>query len=375
MDILSSGSPVEAVNHLDLLQQHQEPNNEGGHGEVLGNNDNPMDDSADADNEVRGNQKPGGLDPQAGLQGGLDPQAGLPGGLDPQAGLPGGLDPQSAPGLPGGLQCGGSNFYSTEFAEMLFRSLPFMISQPKKRFLRNWQTDTTILPELGVPIDGPTNQGLEEIDSQQLGFIQRQLRKALRPERARTAKAKETHVYRCEDCPETFDRRRQLRHHVGKIHLQTFNCPKCSRLFSSPTNAKRHSLNCKGIKEKPEKPERAEKPKKLEKSPGTQRTLMKRWQCLVCKKKLTTIPHIYRHFQTLHPNEDAKASVASIGGDESIIKEEPNDDPDFDKERRRQRCQCNICGKTATRYFLRQSRGSKDGQVVVALVTSLNPLK
>jgi uncharacterized Zn-finger protein len=151
-------------------------------------------------------------------------------------------------------------------------------------------------------------------------------------------------VYKCEQCPETFPQRRQLRRHVGMVHLQIFNCPKCCRLFSSPTNAKRHSLNCQGIKEKPEGLD-------LSMSPGSLRTLMKRWQCLICKKKLTTIPHIYRHFQILHPNQDPKALTTSIGGDDSI-KEEPVDEVEVAKERRRQRCQCNICGKTATRYFL-----------------------
>ena len=314
MDIVTLQSTEKQFNLPSLHQQRLD----GSHDEALVSNGSPMNEANDAGvSNPSGNQDQGSLDPQ--------------------------------PSLPGGLHCGGANFYSVEFAEKLFRSLPFMISQPKARFLTSWQTDTQILPQLGVPVDVPVKRELEEVESDQLRFIQNQLRRAMRPERVRRVKSDEAQVYRCEQCPETFSRRRQLRHHVGLVHLQLFNCPKCSRVFSSPTNAKRHSLNCQGVKEKPDN---------LDQTPRADRALPKKWQCLICKKKLTTVPHIYRHFKTLHPNEDPKASTASIGG-EDPVKEEPVelDDDDLSKERRRQRCQCNICGKTATRYF---RTGSQD---------------
>jgi len=52
--------------------------------------------------------------------------------------------------LQGNLKCGGSNFYSLEFAEKLQRSLPFIQPKPRKRFLNDWKMDTPILNNLGL---------------------------------------------------------------------------------------------------------------------------------------------------------------------------------------------------------------------------------
>ena len=289
----SSPCPEEAFNGPNLIKQHLEIDDN----EALSISDSSVNKSADCQvaTDTSFNQEESGFDPK--------------------------------PALPGGFQCGGSNFYSFEFAEKLFRSLPFMISQPKKRFLRSWETDTDILPKLGVPLDITVKIEPEEIEGE-LRMARNEIRKIDR------TKSKKERVFQCENCPESFQSLRLFRRHVGMVHLKSFNCPRCSRLFSSPTNVKRHSLTCKDIKEKRERAK-------------VERPMEKRWECLICNKKLSTVDRVKRHFQRLHPNEDPKASTASIGGKEPVkaVVNEANDP-------KRQMCQCNICGKTATRYLI-----------------------
>ena len=383
MDVESSHRWEEPFNGQGLVQQRLEMDNSN---ETLSTTDSSVNESAFSrgDTDTSFNQEQSGQAPQA--------------------------------ALPGGFQCGGANFYSFEFGEKLFRSLPFMISQPKNRFLRSWATDTEILPKLGVPLDFPIKREPEDINAElrmARNKIRREMRpqkvKKIRPEKVEKIKSAKETTFQCEDCPEIFQRRRLLRHHVGMVHLKSFNCPKCSRMFSSPTNAKRHSLTCKGIREKREVKAKQEITFQCEDCPESfqRRRLLrlhvgmvhlesfncpkcsrlfssptnanrhsltckgirekrevvakvdnpaeKRWKCLVCDKKLSTVPRVNRHFQTLHPNEDPAASVASISGEETFkVKVEVDDDDNAvvanAKYQKRQMCQCNICGKTATRY-------------------------
>ena len=50
--------------------------------------------------------------------------------------------------VPANLKCGGSNFYSLEFAEKLQRSLPFIREEPRRQFLHNSRTDQGAVEQL-----------------------------------------------------------------------------------------------------------------------------------------------------------------------------------------------------------------------------------
>lgn len=265
--------------------------------------------------------------------------------------------------LPGGLKYGGTNFYKHEFAEKLCRSLPFIKSEPKHRVLKDWATDTEIFPQLGVSMNIQIKKEFDESGvSVSLNSLGVGKTKKVKIEKAEV-------IHKCEQCSEIFNKAPRLKRHLDKVHFKICDCPKCFRTFSTETNAKRHVMRCQGPKIKPEK-------KMMNETEGDNSSLsskkqVKRWQCLICQKLLSSSKRVNFHFKSLHPSENPETNshkINHINQDQKLdVSPKPKKEPKHkipkktlktesrhqngigqDKSRR-QSFTCKYCGGNSTR--------------------------
>ena len=231
---------------------------------------------------------------------------------------------QPSEGFPGGLRCGGANFYSVEFAEKLSRSLPFMKSVPRKSFLNDWKSDTEILQKQGVTLNVHVKQEPEVDDAADVGQDVNDFEE-MNSEKFGENNSKENITYSCSLCNKMFTHLNLLGHHYKT----------CQKVIETEQNFG-----------------------ELNDSTKMPQTTSKKWRCLVCEKVLSNFESLRRHFRLLHREKNPRMESAPVKQEESEVaqNEAKNEDLTLSgsedsrtRKRKQQFFKCDYCDKKSTR--------------------------